>query len=377
MKSFGKLLILFISITFLFNLNCHILNQKNSHNIIKYKDDNIFSYNYVKALDLVENNDKNSFIWVQNTKKFTQLILSWNGFRPKTGNFIFYVSVKFDNHWSDWVKIDRWGKISQETYSSTCGRFVNVENVRLEMQKGRKANAFRVKAEAVSGADIKDLKVLYASCSNAKKFLPDKRNLNLPSVMIAGIRRISQWSANHYRRKDLCSPTSISMILSYYSSKGIFSELTNNMADYVARFAEKVRDGSYLDIYGAWPLNMAQVFHESGGNLFSRVQRLNGVKELYSYLVRKIPVAVSVRGKMRGAFKSYDNGHFIVVVGWDNSKKAFLCLDPAFAVERKMLRAYRLKDFKSAWETSRRLAYVIVPRFLGKSYSNNSAVAES
>jgi hypothetical protein len=165
------------------------------------------------------------------------------------------------------------------------------------------------------------------------------------------------------------------MIMAYYSSKGIFSELTNNITNYVSSFAEKVRDGSYLDIYGAWPLNTAQIFEESGGNLFSRVQRLNGVRELYGYLVRKIPVAISVRGYMRGAFKSYDNGHFIVVIGWDNYKKAFLCLDPAFAVEKRMLRAYRLKDIKAAWEMSRRLAYVIVPRFVQKNSTNNVLVS--
>ena len=136
----------------------------------------------------------------------------------------------------------------------------------------------------------------------------------------------------------------------------------NNIEDLVKKISYKVHDSSYLDIFGAWPLNMAQAFNSSRGKLSCFVSRLNGVDDLYYYLSYKIPVAISVRGHLKGGFKRYDNGHFIVVVGWDNKRKAFLCIDPAFVTEKTMLRAYNLKDFLKAWGTSRYLAYIMVPK---------------
>ena len=77
-------------------------------------------------------------------------------------------------------------------------------------------------------------------------------------------------------------------------------------------------------------------------------------------MIKKIPVAVSVRGYLRGGAKVYDNGHFILVVGWNNKKQRVLCIDPAFLTSAKTLRAYDIKSFLTAWGTSRNLSYIAV-----------------
>lgn len=327
--------------------------------IVLKKDENCFSHSYTNQ---VVTTDKADYIWVQNTSElFTELVLSWNGFRPKVGSYSFLVSAKYNNRWSPWHKINQWNKNNQQTFLNSKNLYVKTKHVRLEMQKNKKANAFRVKIVANNGANLNNIKRLFVSASDMNKFSFYKNGFNMPSTIIKGVPRVSQWNVKHSRAKDLCSPTSTSMVMAYFAKKGLFKDKFQDLKQYVSEFAEKVRDGSYLDIYGAWPLNVAQVFDESSGKLSARVKRLNGINELYGYLRRKIPVAVSVRGHIRGGFKRYDNGHFIIVVGWNKQKNTILCIDPAFVTESKMLRAYDFKDFMHAWGVSRNLAYVILP----------------
>ncbi|MFH1461490.1 MAG: C39 family peptidase [bacterium] len=321
-----------------------------------------FSNFYSNIIDLSSAN-KDSYIWQENhINKFTELILSWNILRPEDGKYSFFISVKNNNNWSNWSKIAEWAFDGQKTFANTNNRFVHTKHVRMEMQNKRMGDGFRVKVLARNGADIKNLKALSVSACDMNKFVFDENRFDNKSIIIKGVPKVSQWNVKHQRAKDFCSPTSMSMILGYYSKKGLLNNLDNNLTEYVESIATKIHDDSYLDIYGAWPLNVAQAFDSSNGKLFCAVKRLNGISDLYGYLVRRIPVAVSVRGYLRGGFKRYDNGHFIVVVGWDNKRKSLLCIDPAFITEKKMLRAYNLKDFGRAWGTSRNLAYIMVPK---------------
>lgn len=333
--------------------------------ITKRNTNNSFSRTYSKIIKFNNNLNKNTYIWLENNcTNFTEIILSWNAFRPKRGKFSFFVSAKYNNHWSDWSKISDWTCKSQKTFLNSKNNIVHTKHVRLEMQKNKKANGFRIKVLSQNGANIRNLKALFVSLSDMNKFSFENNNFNKRTIIIKGVPKVSQWNVKHHRAKDFCSPTSTTMVLGYYSRKGLFNGMSKKLPEHVKKIASRVHDDSYLDIYGAWPLNVAQAFDCSKGKLFCRVERLNGINHLYDFLKKRIPVAVSVRGYLRGGFKRYDNGHFIVVVGWDNKRKAFLCIDPAFASEKKMLRAYNLKDFIRAWGTSRNLAYIIKSRII-------------
>ncbi len=309
---------------------------------------------------------RRAYVWESSTNPFTELILSWNAFRPKKGRFLFKVSVKH-NYWSSWYPMAEWKPNSQQTFVNTRSPFVHAKHVRVELKKGRKATAFKVVAIAENGASLKDLKALFVCLSNESKFSSKNSNLNLPTLRIKNVPRQSQMVVDHPRFRDICSPTSLSMLLGYFGknlkkSWAFGKDLVGGIKNFVPDFAKKVHDDCYLDIYGNWILNVAQAFDSAKGDVFFRVEKLNDFNELYSYLKRNIPVAVSVRGNLRGAVKSYDNGHFIVVVGWDNQKKAVLCVDPAFPTSLKTARAYRLRDFLNAWGTSRNLSYISIPK---------------
>ena len=331
---------------------------------------NRFSQTVSKFLTVYDLTDekgksKNEYIWAGRVKKpFSELILSWNALRPKKGKFDFYISIHH-RVWSKWRKISEWGVKSQQTFVNTRHSIVHVKHVRTELQRGARSKSFKIKVVARNGATIKNLKALFVCLSDFKSFSLSKFNTSNKRVYVKSVPRQSQMVVGHSRFKDLCSPTSTSMILNYFNKKHLKSFI-GGLSSYVSEFADKVHDDSYLDIYGNWTLNVAQAFDSSQGRVFFRVERLNGFDELYKYLKKSIPVAVSIRGKLRGGVKPYDNGHFVVVIGWSPKYKTVICLDPAFSSSRKTITAYRLDDFIKAWGKSRNLSYVAIPRKLKK-----------
>jgi len=300
-------------------------------------------------------------IWEKSvTAPFNELIFSWNAFRPTQGRMTFWVSAKFQGQWTPWHRLAQWGSNQQCTFVNKLNRYAHTKHCRLEMQHYTIARGFRIKVVFQKGADPKNLKALFACTSRLNRYrliLP--RCSVLPSVSIKNVPRQSQMVLNHPRFKDLCSPVSTSMIVAYYYQKITGCRPINSMQAFALDFAKKAHDQGYLDIYGNWILNVAQAFDSSNGEVFYRIERLNNFYDLYHYLEKKIPVAVSVR-RLRGGATPYANGHFMVVVGWNRLKKCVLCLDPAFS--KSILRAYRIKDFLRAWSRSSNLAYVPMPR---------------
>lgn len=122
-------------------------------------------------------------------------------------------------------------------------------------------------------------------------------------------------------------------------------------------FARKAHDSS-LDIFGNWLFNVAEAYNTTKGKILYRVERLNNFEELHSYLTQKTPIAVSIRGKLRNGAWPYRNGHFVVVVGWNQKNQTVTCIDPAFKAKKKLIRSYPIKDFITAWGKSRNLSYI-------------------
>ncbi|MBY0353999.1 C39 family peptidase [Candidatus Babeliales bacterium] len=297
----------------------------------------------------------NTIIWEETTpKKFNELIVSWNAKRPQKGQITFWVSTKH-TQWSPWHRLAEWGPDYQLTFVNKLNQYVHTTHVRSEMQQGRLAQGFRVKAVFQNGAAKKNLHALFACFSNLSDFRTVQKPFTKPSVLIPSVPRQSQMNLSHNRARDLCSPTSLSMIVRYLATK--FSRpQARSLHDDAITLAEKVHDNGYLNIYGNWVLNVAQAY-DSCQHAFYRVERMNSFDTLYQYLNKKIPVAVSVR-RLKGGATPYANGHFLVIVGWDRAKQSVLCIDPAFDDYHTTFKSYPLKNFLKSWGLSKNLAYV-------------------
>jgi len=137
------------------------------------------------------------------------------------------------------------------------------------------------------------------------------------------------------------------------------SYLTKQPIDPIS-FAEGAFDHG-LDTYGSWPFNMAHAFERTNGTVSFATARLNSFKDIHRLLSNGLPVMVSVRGDLSGAPKAYENGHLMVVVGWDAQNKSVICHDPAFEKNEQTVTKYPIDSFLTAWERSRRLSYIAKP----------------
>ena len=312
-----------------------------------------WSWYYVDTIKQEEKSVLNCTI-AHEAQPFTQLIFSWNANRPKKGWFTLFVQAR-DTHthtWSSWHKAIEWGRNKQISYTSSSDGIASYEHVRFEVEKGKKCDAFRVRVLPNAGASIKDMHRIAVSCSDFTHFVPENIHdyTSLSSVHIKQVPKRSQFSLSHPEKERLCSPTSCAMIVAFLTKRSVA----------MSSFASQIYDPA-LDTYGNWAFNMAHA-HTCVPHIWFCVRRLNSFKELHAYLLKGFPVVVSVRGTLAGAPQAYNNGHLLVVIGYDAQKKKVLCHDPAFKSDYLTFHAYDLKSFLRAWECSRRLAYCLETR---------------
>jgi len=290
-----------------------------------------------------------------NVPLFSQLVLSWNSYRPDKGYFSFWVQIRDARNgtWGSWHRMMDWGNKVQRSYISKSDGISEYLHVRLEVRKG-KADAFRIKVVGTDKASLSLIRSLSVCISDFARFTPEiihDMHAQLPSLYIAGIPKQSQFELNHHRKEGLCSPTSCSMLVGF---------LTNTRVEPVD-FARLSFDTG-LDAYGSWPFNMAHAFERSKGTIYFSTARAPSFKDLYHKIAQGVPVAVSVRGPLEGAASAYSSGHLLLVIGWDRARQSVICHDPAFAYDHAVEKRYPLESFLRAWERSNRLIYLAEPR---------------
>lgn len=318
-----------------------------------FSEQDSWAHVYRKTVS-ADQDDKTLMFQKRSIPSFSQLLISWNSFRPQEGYLTIFARVRNarTRKWGGWHKMVNWGNETQRSYFGKAD-FSRYIYVRLETGEEDVADSFAIKVIAEDGASLSVLKNISICTADFQQFKPENITeaiTQLPSVYVRGVPKKSQMVLEHSRARHMCSPTSCSMLVSFLSRKQI----------HPLDFAERVFDPG-LDSYGSWHFNMAHAFECCDGSVSFATVRLNSFKQLHRRLKRGIPVAVSVRGFLSGAPKSYDNGHLLLVVGWDAKKQQIICHDPAADCDRKTLKRYDLQSFLPAWERSRRLAYLAEP----------------
>ncbi len=288
-------------------------------------------------------------------KPFSQLVFSWNAFRPESGYFTFLVQARDarTGSWGRWHRMMDWGAGVQRSYVSKHDGFTEYVHVRLEVP-GSSADGFRIKIIGLDEVDMSLVRSFSICLSDFARFSPESVHhatyKKLPSVRIQGVPKQSQFMLDHHRKEGLCSPTSCSMLVGFLTDTKI--EPTD--------FAKMAFDTG-LQTYGSWPFNMAHAFERTDGAIHFATSRSPSFASLYRKLKQGIPVAVSVRGPLEGAPSSYSQGHLLVVIGWDRARQAVICHDPAISHNHAVEKRYPLHSFLRAWERSHRLVYLAQP----------------
>ena len=290
-----------------------------------------------------------------NISPFTQLVFSWNALRPEIGHFSFYAQVRdaATKKWGEWHHMADWGKTVQRSYMSKSDGFSSYVYVRLEIDNKKVADAFRIKVQPNEAAQLSLIHGFSVATSNFNLFKAEKNECidqKLKSVCISGMPSIAQFALEHEEKHRICSPVSCAMVVHY---------LTGQLID-PALFAAGVFDEG-LSVYGSWAYNIAHAFEHCKGKVHFFVRRFNTFTDIHKQLENGIPVVVSVRGTLPGAFKPYPNGHLMVVVGWDGDTREVLCHDPASDDHEMVFKRYPVDRFLQVWECSHRLAYIAEP----------------
>jgi hypothetical protein len=151
--------------------------------------------------------------------------------------------------------------------------------------------------------------------------------------------------------KVLCSPTTVSMLLTFWSQQLKRPDLDHDVPDVVAGVYDSNWHGT-----GNWPFNMAYAGSYPG--LRAYVTRLTDVSELEDWIAQGIPVGLSLcydrlRGKGPGP-----NGHLVVCVGFTTNGDVVVN-DPGTTLHVR--KTFPRKNLIYAWSYSRNTVYLVYP----------------
>ncbi len=151
--------------------------------------------------------------------------------------------------------------------------------------------------------------------------------------------------------KELCSPTTVSMILSYWAKRLQRPDLEHD----VPEVARGVYDSNWEGT-GNWPFNTAYAGSFRGMRAY--VTRLSDVSELEDWIAADIPAGVSLDYNRLREKAGPPSGHLVVCVGFTDQGDVVLN-DPG--TRHNVQKIFPREDFVSAWASSHNTVYLIYP----------------
>ncbi len=277
---------------------------------------------------------------------FDNLVPSWNVDLGPDAVFALELSVSSGGTWSEWVPFGQWG-----ARHAAPGRrdfpfgTLNVDT--LELNEPATALRWRLRIDNPSRAPAKVRLLAFAYALKSTPVPYDVYDGG-PGIELSVEPRSQRVEQPGYSR-DICSPTSLGMVLAFWGR----SQPT-------AAWVERVRDATD-GIYGDWPFNVA-VASEEG--LEAVVARLSGLSALEAELRAGRPVVTSVsfaEGELPGAPIKKTRGHLFVIRGV-TANGDFIVNDPA-APPDSVRRVYKRSDIQRVWMKNKLgVAYLLRPR---------------
>jgi len=292
---------------------------------------------------------------------FDELIASWNAETP-TGTWVeVLVRAKLDGRWTEWYNLGIWAsgletiqRHSVRDQSDDDGR-VAVDTLKISDNKAT-ANAYQLKVRlfSVDGVATPSVRYLSAAYSTTptKNSEPSTGNSEYWNTLLA----VPECSQMVYPDGGnvWCSPTSTSMIVSYWENYAGPCEPAVRAA--VAGIYDWIYDGT-----GNWPFNTA---YAATHGLQGSVRRFSSMDEIEAWVAQGAPVAISFswgKGQLTGAAVTSSAGHLSVVVGFDSQGNPIVN-DPAANSDEQVQRTYLRSELEPLWlENSGGTVYLIKP----------------
>ena len=290
-----------------------------------------------------------SFVWEKDDViPYRTLTVGWNALRPIKGQYHISISLKL-KEWTPWFSYALWTTKSQRSFAQNSTSFQILQDV-VHITHEPGATGWRVKVEAEDSSNLKEFHALYVSTPG-----PAQNPEHPFSDVFLDVQGLSQMQIRDPRNSRLCSPTSTTAVIHFLNKSSFLTPL---------QFADHVWD-HHFDIYGHWVFAAAQAYAELGGEWEVTVQYLNGFKAVHDLLLAGLPLVVSIQGPLQGAIQAYDQGHLLVVRGFDSKQNKVLCMDPAYPTDFQTHVSYALEDFLRSWQRRKNIAYIFKRRLHG------------
>ncbi len=284
---------------------------------------------------------------LESPSAFDDVVGSFAADIPPGGEVELFVKVRSDAGWSDWCCL---GAQTSEGFASAppvSDSFATVNVDQLQLKTPASAVRYRIKFRTV-GKPV-TLRAVALALSNGDSPQSPPAFTAGPWVRELTVTPRSQLDAQEKFKHNICSPTSLAMILEFWGSKKETEAV-----------ALAVRDRT-SQLFGNWPANTT--FAAKFG-LDARVARLESLADLERSVADGRPVIVSVtfnKGELPGAPIPKTSGHLLVVSGF-TAQGDVIVNDPAGKGRTEVRRVYSRAAFHKAWRVNKRgLAYLIGP----------------
>lgn len=283
---------------------------------------------------------------------FTELLPSWNPNCPTDTGLTLHVRVRNarDRTWSPWLYLGQWGRTQHEPTRKLEYHDGRVEIDVLVLNRPADAYQVRVGFESYSfdanvSPALRRLTVVYSGEAKPGTSRPTPAPLPANWVRDLPVPFFAQSDSHPAVKSEICSPTSLAMVLAY---RGVKVDVLEN--------ALAVYDREY-DLFGNWGRAVARAGELGLEACLTRIRTMDDARRL---IAEGQPIIASIRFK-KGQFPSHvmseTDGHLVVIRGFTPEGDAIVN-DPA-SKQRGNGVVYRADELARAWFGAGGVAYLV------------------
>ncbi len=284
--------------------------------------------------------------------KADQLIASWN-VRLPAGTWIeIELRAIYPDHATKFYKMGSWSENSTDHPRQSVLHQKDEDGNVLTDTLVLKEPCDRFQARITLGSETRvqpKLKLFSLCLTDSKAPLPP-----LPPNRLAWGRTIDvpERSQMAYPNGgELCSPTTVSMLMTHWARVLNRPELDHDVPDIV----KEVFDPNWRGT-GNWPFNTAYAGSYKG--MIGYVTRMSDISEIEDWIANGIPIGLSVDyDRLRGR-TSRPSGHLVVCVGFTDTGDPVIN-DPG--TSKNVRKSFPRKNLIDAWAYSHNTVYLIYP----------------
>ncbi len=289
---------------------------------------------------------------------FNDLVPSWNVDVPPGAGFAVEIRVGRDqgDFWTPYYYLGRWGeapKLEQKVVKDENG-FINVDYFQSTARFDRLQYRFHFAASDPQRPAV--LRRVAFACSNtlndAELARKHRRTVD-PGPKEQWVRRLpvpfrsQKWESEELR-SQICSPTSVSMVLEYRGIKRPTTEVCATILD------------REYHMYGNWWRAVQGAYTYGLPGYVERFGDWNAVKR---HIAAGQPIIASIRvrrGQLRNAPYRQSDGHLLVITGFDDEGNV-LINDPAASTPEQGITKYYREDMERIWMDRGGVGYILLP----------------